>query len=327
MIDSMILDRLRPVTPEERALLNGGGIDRRLYMERNGAVVNAKKLLDSGRLITIRPHTRFVRFPPHSHDYVELVYMCQGTTTHIVNGNPIVLRQGELLFFGQGAVQEILPAGEEDLAVNFIILPPFFDKALEMMGEGGTPLRKFIVDSLSRQNSGYLYFQVADVLPIQNLVENLLWTLIRDVPNKRSLNQTTMGLLLMLLIDHSDRLVSGTAEDAALMSVFRYIEENYRDGSLTELAELLHYDLCWLSRQIRRRTGKTYTELLQEKRLSQAEYLLKNTGLRVDRVAEAVGYSNLSYFHRLFRERTGLSPKKYRAVRPAGPAGRTVEKG
>lgn len=96
------------------------------------------------------------------------------------------------------------------------------------------------------------------------------------------------------------------------MRVFRYIEENYRDGSLTELAGLLHYDLAWLSRQIKRRTGKSYTEHLQEKRMSQAAYLLKNTAMHVDRIAEAVGYSNLRYFHQLFRERYGLSPKKYR---------------
>lgn len=313
MIDSTILNWLRPITAEERSILDGSdAVDWELYIERTGNVINAKKLLDSGKLITIRPHTRFVHFPPHTHDYVELVYMCQGQTTHIANGTRIELQQGELLFFGQGASQEILPAGEEDLAVNFIIQPPFFDKALEMLDEEETPLRKFIVDSLNRQNSNYLYFKVANVLPIQNLVENLLWTLIQDVPNKRNLNQTTMGLLLMQLINHADRLICESEEDEALMRVFRYIEENYRDGSLTELASLLHYDLAWLSRQIKRRTGKSYTEHLQEKRMSQAAYLLKNTAMHVDRIAEAVGYSNLRYFHQLFRERYGLSPKKYR---------------
>lgn len=313
MVDQTILDWLRPVTEEEQAILSGSGsIDWRLYIERTGSVINAKKLLDSGKLIAIRPHTRFVHFSPHTHDYVELVYMCQGSTTHIANGVRIELQQGELLFLGQGATQEILPAGADDLAVNFIIQPSFFDKALEMLDEEETPLRKFIVDSLKRQNSNYLYFKVAHVLPIQNLVENLLWTLIYDVPNKRNLNQTTMGLLLMHLINHADYLIYDSEKDKALTRIFRYIEENYRDGTLTELAQLMHYDLAWLSRQIRHWTGKSYTEHLQEKRISQAAYLLKNTKMRVDQIAEAVGYSNLRYFHQLFRERCGLSPKKYR---------------
>lgn len=314
-----LLSALRAVSPEEKALLEGHReIQRGIYMDAGSDVIDAKKLLDSGRLIALRPHTRFVHFPEHSHNYVEVVYMCSGSTTQIANGKRIQLRQGELLFFGQGARQEILPAGENDIAVNFIILPQFFDRTLEMLDEAETPLRKFIVDSLGNNNAGFLYFQVADVLPIQNLIENLIWTLTKGAsPNRRSICQTTMGLLFMQLLGFTDRLVSATSEEAAIVKVLRYIEENYRTGSLTEIAGLLHYDLYWLSREIKRQTGKTYQALLQERRLTQAVYFLEHTSLRVDEIGQAVGYSNLSYFHRIFQEKYGLTPKKYRdAKRP-----------
>ena len=55
--------------------------------------------------------------------------MCQGTTTHILNGSKVILEAGDLLFLNQNAEQEILPAGEQDIAVNFIVLPEFFDTA------------------------------------------------------------------------------------------------------------------------------------------------------------------------------------------------------
>lgn len=318
MINEELLDSLRIISPEEKALLDGStGIQRGIYMDADSDVIDAGRLLGSGRLITIRPHTRFAHFPEHSHNYVEMVYMCCGSTTQIANGKQILLHEGELLLFGQGARQEILPAGENDIAVNFLILPQFFDKVLEMLDEDKTPLRKFIMDSLgnSTGNTNCLYFQVADVLPIQNLIENLIWTLLRGTsPNRRSICQTTMGLLFMQLMNYTDRLVSGSTEEAAIVKVLRYIEENYRTGSLTEIADTLHYDLYWLSREIKRRTGKTYKELLQEKRLTQAAYFLKHTSLRVEEVGEAVGYSNLSYFHRIFQERYGVTPKKYRTM-------------
>ena len=314
MIQKELLDMLRVISPEEQALLSGmDEIQRGIYMEANSDVIDAKKLLDSGRLIAIRPHTRFVHFPEHSHNYVEVVYMCCGPTTPLANGKRSTLQPGELLLLGQGARQEILPAGENDLAVNFIILPQFFDKALEMLDEEETPLRKFIVDSLRGGNVNCLYFQVTDVLPIQNLIENLIWTLLRGAaPNRRMICQTTMGLLFMQLLNHTDRLASQSNESAAIVKVLRYIEENYRTGTLTEIADQLHYDLCWFSREIKHRTGKTYKELLQEKRLTQAAYFLKHTSLRVDEVGDAVGYSNLSYFHRIFQKKYGLTPKKYR---------------
>ncbi len=323
VMNEELFNSLRTVSPEEKALLAGcGEIQRGIYMDAGSDVIDAKKLLDSGRLIALRPHTRFVHFPEHSHNYVEVVYMCSGSTTQIANGKRIRLRQGELLFFGQGARQEILPAGEDDIAVNFIILPQFFDRTLEMLDEAETPLRKFIVDCLGNNNAGFLYFQVADVLPIQNLIENLIWTLTRGASsNRRSICQTTMGLLFMQLLGFTDRLVSATSEEAAIVKVLRYIEENYRTGSLTQIAGLLHYDLYWLSREIKRQTGKTYQALLQERRLTQAVYFLEHTNLRVDEIGQAVGYSNLSYFHRIFREKYGVTPKKYRdAKRPAHKA-------
>ena len=167
MINNLLLKKLEHISPEEEAILDGNPeIRRAIYMQSGSDVFDAKKLLDSGRLIAIRPHTRFAHFPEHSHNYVEVVYMCHGTTTHIANGKAVTLHPGELLFLGQGARQEILPAGKDDIAVNFIILPQFFDKALEMLDEGETPLRKFIVDSLRGNNANCLYFQVADVLPV-----------------------------------------------------------------------------------------------------------------------------------------------------------------
>ena len=51
---------------------------------------------------------------------------------------------------------------------------------------------------------------------------------------------------------------------------------------------------------------------VQEKRLSQAAFLLKNTGRRISDISVAVGYENVSYFHRIFEKRYGMSPKKYR---------------
>lgn len=311
---SDILEKLAAVTDEEKRILQGEkNIDRSLYMEGQSDTVNSKKLLHEGKIITVRPHTRFVHFPEHSHDYVEVIYMCKGNTTHIINGTTITLKEGELLFLTQNAKQEILPASENDIAVNFIILPIFFEKAMQMIGHEQTPLHKFIIDILSGSDtsSAYMHFEVSDILPIQNLVENLIWTLIYGTPNKRNINQSTMGLLLLHLLNHTDRVV-GERDDKIVLSVLQYIEKNYKEGSLTELAELLHYDFTWLSREIKIRTGKTYTELVQEKRLYQAKFLLKSTGMNIADVANETGYDNISYFHRLFKTQFGMSPRKYR---------------
>ena len=310
----MIVDRLSVITDEERAILNGRkSIDRNIYMDGSRDVISGEKLLERGKLIAIRPHTRFIPFPEHTHDYVEMVYMCAGETRHTVNGNAITLRRGELLMLGRNAHQSIEAASEGDIAVNFIVRPAFFSGTLPFLGEEETPLRRFVVSCLTGENEAdYLLFRVAELLPVQNLIENLLFTLLEDTPNKRGILQMTMGLLFAQLMNHTEALQFETQEQNAVISVLRYLEENYRGGSLTEIARALHYELPSLSRLIRQKTGKNYTALLQEKRLSQAAWLLRNTGKNVDEIANAVGYENLSYFHRIFAARYGLSPKKYR---------------
>lgn len=316
-MNQKIIDQLSIITEEERELLDGRTeIDKTRYTEKKDLIVDSKKMLEHGRLIRIRPHTRFVYFPKHKHNFVEVIYMCRGTTTHIVDDTKVVLKEGEILFLNQNATQEILPAGKDDIAVNFIILPEFFDTAFRMMGEEENLLREFIVGCLRGDNgySSYLHFQVSDVLPVQNLMENMVWTLMNNQPNKRSINQITMGLLFLQLMHYTDKISQNedTFEQELVLNVLRYIDENYRDGELTELAGLLGYDIYWLSRAVKKLTGRTYKELLQIKRLNQAAFLLLNTKIAVAEISVAVGYDNTSYFHRIFRERYGISPKQYR---------------
>lgn len=321
MIDSRILDKLSPITEEEQEILQGRqSIDRSLYMDGSRDIISGRKLLEGDKLIMVRPHTRLIHFPEHTHDYVEIVYMCQGSTTHIVNDERIELGEGELLLLGQNTRQEILPAGRDDIAVNFIIRPEFFSATLNYLGNEETPLRKFVVDCLcgGSGDGAYLHFQVSDVLPVQNLMENLLWTLTAEVQNRRGVNQMTMGLLFMQLMSFTDRLAGSSAEQDVVIPVLRYVEEHYRDGSLTEIASQLHYNLAWLSREIRRKTGKNFTDLVQEKRMSQAAWLLTNTSQNVADIAVAVGYENISYFHRLFAAHYGASPRLYRKTALGG---------
>jgi len=315
LISSELLEKLKIITPEEQKILDGQkSIDRSLYMNRAGNVINNEKILTNGKLIAVRPHTRFVHFPVHYHDYVEIVYMCSGSTTHVIDGDKIVLKNGELLFLCQSAKQEILPAKKDDIAVNFIVKPEFFDHTLKMIGEEDTPLRTFIIDCLKnkRTKTSYLHFKVADVVPVQNLIENLIWTLIYETPNKRSIHQITMGLLFLQLIGYSERIIHNNPSEEITVKALGYIEENYKDGSLTELSKLIHYDISSISREIKNKTGKTYTELIQEKRLSQVCFLLKNTNMTIEEIASNVGYENISFFYRLFKKRYGTSPKKYK---------------
>ncbi len=310
-----IQNRLAEITKEEASILkNGGSLDRTLYMENGQNVINAKKMLEIGKLIAMRKHTRFLHFPKHSHDYIEIIYVYSGAMTHVIGEKSITLSEGETLFLNPHTVHEILPAGENDLAVNFIVLPQFFAKTVEMTREEESPLRKFILDCIAGREStnGYLYFKTAGTPQIRNLFENLILSFLEKRPDKRNIRELSMELLILELIGHSSDLTGDNISKNVYLEALRYLEENYQTASLLEFADQNHYNVPWLSRYIRQKAGRTFTELLQEKRLSRAEYLLRCSDMRVGDIATSVGYHNTEFFHRLFKERFGVSPKKYR---------------
>lgn len=325
-MNSELLEKLKPISEEEQAILDGkSDIQKELYQStckpafsvKSNFVVDSRKMLEKGKLIDIRLHTRFIHFPVHRHNYVEIIYMCSGSTTHIINGhNTVKLETGELLFLNQNATQEILPAGKDDIAVNLIILPEFFDKAFLMM-EDESVLHDFLVGTLKGESGlvDYLHFQVRDELPIQNLIENLIYSLVTKQKNFRNINQTTMGLLFILLQNQSDKINKNDPEQHEQNLVFtalKYIEDNYKTGSLEELSELTGQPDYYISRLIKKRTGRTFKNLLQIKRLNQAAFLLTTTRLPVEDIILLAGYDNTSYFHRIFKEHFAMTPKTYR---------------
>ena len=318
MIRQELLDVLRQITPEEQALLDGGGdIQRHHYTSEHDFVVDSRLLLDKGRLIEIRPHTRFAYFPRHRHNYVELVYMCTGQITHIIDGyRKVVMEAGDLLFLNQNVSHEILPAGAEDIAVNFIILPEFFLRPISMV-ERENILYDFLTETLSGRNltSRYLHIPVKGIVPVENLLESMIWTLTEGMPGMNTINQLSMGLLLMNLSRFAasiNRDDPGQREQNLVFSLLSYIDNNYAQGTLTQAAAELGEPEYALSRLLKKHTGQNFKELLQKRKLQQAAYLLANTPLPVEAILERIGYENSSYFFRRFRLRYDCSPKEYR---------------
>ena len=161
----------------------------------------------------------------------------------------------------------------------------------------------------------YLHYQVSDVLPIQNLIETMVWNLLYRPENHRTMNQMMTAALFMQLVQQNDKLVKYDADvfqDVFAPEILKYIEESYQVATLEELADEMNVALSTASKIVKKSTGMTFKELLKRKRLMQAANLLEHTNLSITEIIERVGYDNTSYFHRIFKESYGMSPKEYR---------------
>ena len=312
-----LLDHLKKITEEEQKILDGvEEVDRDLYTSRGDFTVDSAKMLSEGKLIAVRTHTRFIHFPAHRHNFIEVLYVCQGQLTNVIGGREVVIRKGELLFLNQFTRHEILPAGKDDIAINFMILPEFFDVAYTMAGNNNV-LADFLVNVLRQdeERGEYLHFRVSEVLQIQNLLENMIYSLVTGNGDQNRINQTTMGLIFLYLLEsvqYVEMRVPNQYENMISMTILDYIEQQYRTATLTELCAKLNLPMHVLSKMIKKNTGFNFKELLQRKRLNKAVELMCETDLPVSDIIAAVGYENGSYFHRVFKERYHMTPRAFR---------------
>lgn len=316
-MDPVLMQRLSALSEEEKRLLSGEPLLQSTYTSGPAFVISGEKLLPPKRLITLRPHTRFADFPAHSHDYVEILYMISGSTTHDMPGRePLTVHAGELLMMNGQAVHSIRRCSADDVGVNFIVQPAFFDEALTAVGSSNT-LGRFLIDALKRGESTvpYLHFQVADVPSIQSLMESMLHSLVSEKPAGQRILKTAMTLLFLQLLAHTSQLsLPSSGTSALVVSLLEEIQHNYATISFRDFAAAARVSPAYLSQIVRKATGLSCTEHLQRQRIAQARKLLRETDLPVTDICAAVGYTNTGHFYRLFEQHTSLSPADYRKL-------------
>lgn len=319
-MSSELLNQLIQETEEEKAILQRHkSVKKDIYTDQTDFIIQSEKFLSEEKMIMVRKHTRFVDFPKHKHDYIEINYVYSGQLEQKVGKEDIVLQQGELLLLNQYIEHEIKACGREDIVINFIIQPRFFEYILSFIAEDSieNSISGFLINSLfdHTQTGQFLYFAVSEVASIQALVQKIIMEIMEPSILSQSTIKLYMGLLMIELIKNADKMKSRnqiTMQQQLIMESLKYIEENYKEASLYELAKRVNQPHYWLSKNIKKVTNKTFKDLLQEKRLREAKDLLLNADIPISTIVERVGYDNISYFYRIFKNKYGLTPKQYR---------------
>ena len=91
-----------------------------------------------------------------------------------------------------------------------------------------------------------------------------------------------------------------------------YMKQNLKTARLEKLAEILGYSAAYTGRQIKKITGKSFSEVLQNARCTAAADMLLNTDMPVCEIIDAVGYKNESFFRNKFKKMFDKNPLEYR---------------
>ncbi|KUP21950.1 hypothetical protein AWJ19_05920 [Paenibacillus sp. DMB5] len=135
----------------------------------------------------------------------------------------------------------------------------------------------------------------------------------RSIHEARHVGETE-ARLLQFLQDANECVTKNRGGTPAMQKILLYIDEHYsRQLTLTEVAREFHFNPSYLSNYFTLHNKEGFNEYLNRVRIGKACLLLKeNPGLSISEISSLVGYSDHSYFTRVFRKLMNVSPSQYR---------------
>lgn len=101
-----------------------------------------------------------------------------------------------------------------------------------------------------------------------------------------------------------------------ILPILSHINTNYHDNiTLEGASEMLSFDPSYFCRIFKQATGATFTEYINFVRVCKAERMLARSDVSILDISEAVGFSSVSYFNRIFKKYKSCSPRFYRSAK------------
>jgi len=268
--------------------------------------------------LCIVTHPRYQEFPTHSHDYIELMYVCSGNITHVFGENELSLQSDEIILLGKNSIHSILNTGANDIGVNFVISTELFEALLSNMRRNSHIKGNALEELLHQDGMPYLRFSAKESLSIRALMETIISMVFCEKNTNGYLLEQAMSLLLSQLAFHTDQNEANTINKKAIMrqKLLNYLHTTYSTATLTEAATMFDLSIPYFSRWIKQNFEKSFKELLMQERFSVACNLLCTTDLSIESIIEQTGYQDRSYFHRQFKTLYGMTPGAYRKKHP-----------
>ncbi|GKS85421.1 AraC family transcriptional regulator [Acidovorax sp. SUPP1855] len=263
---------------------------------------------------------------PHKHEYFQIQVNLEGHTQHHIGGvaRPFTARTLSFVlphrmhlvphppgtrwlvvnfsqrFLWPGLAVDPLDLEDVPLALAPELAPFQFQEHLDFtFDESGFEAVRALLDPLQRENAARRLASLACIRG--GLLQLLALTC-----------QRWEGELRALAAAQAQR----GSRRAAMARLLRYLRgELAGDPTLADAAEAACLSPNYLAHLIKKETGKTFTELLTERRLALAQELLLATGERIGEIARRCGFADEAYFARRFRQWHGLSPSAWRAQR------------
>ena len=280
-----------------------------------------KHFFSPGQAISITRHPRYMPRILHNHQgFFEIQCLLHGKLYQSIQNIPVTLLPGDLCFIAPNAMHAPHVTDDDTIMINILVrtdtLRTVFSNALA----DEDVISEFIMRILYGKTYQPLLICHTHLDPLSfGLVLDMIKASEIESSYTDNICSTMLQLLfLCLLKDHKNDFVVGTTlhkNDENILNIVRYIKKHSRTITLPTLAQHFNYTESHLSFLIKKFYGYSFQEMLANLRLEDAASLLVSSALSVSDIVATVGYTDNSYFFRIFKRKFGMTPSQYRKAK------------
>ncbi|XZF13432.1 helix-turn-helix domain-containing protein [Chitinophagaceae bacterium MMS25-I14] len=254
--------------------------------------------------------------PLHFHHGYELILIVKSYGKFYGENRVLNFEEDEVYMFGPGFAhcfyneQSFIESGEmahsiviqftEDFLGKDFFQKPELKKIRKLLDTAQTGIKILVPD----QHINKLFFEIRDSQHMKSMMS--LLELLDCLSEKRTSE-------LMLIARHPEKAFSNSNDSQKIEAVIKYVMENFRDDvNSKEAAKLAYMNEAAFCRYFRRRTKKTFSQFVNDVRITHAIRLLIEKDIPVSQVCYESGFNNMSYFNRQFKLLMGKPPLEYR---------------
>lgn len=293
-----------------------------MSIRRSTFVMSGESFFEPGVPIFVNRAYETFDMIEHSHEFVEMTYVSEGAGVHYIAGEAVPVEHGTLFFIPVGrshVFRPKTPKKDRPLIVYNCLFPVSYLTELR----DGFPQASDICELFTDEQLPW--FSMKDAYgDYHAMFREMYREFSAKPPGYLAVLASLVVRILTGLYRHRLQIGTPSGDRPQWLTVdeaIAYIDRHYAAGlKLGELAAKASLSERQFSRLFRRQTGMSFTGYVQSIRMDAACRLLAESPSSVGEIAAAVGYADLKFFHRLFKQKIGVTPRQYRdAVCKASP--------
>lgn len=265
-------------------------------------------------------YSKGVQTGRHRHNYVELAYVVKGRLVQKIMGKSVVFGQGEICLVDRDTLHVDVLLYEPSTVLCFGISNTFFEQFLQI-DRSVSENARFLKQLITRKKSEYDFLRFVPKekgVQTQHTFEMIFEELLHDRPSKARIVKGYVERLVHLLpleyrivLNQKERQELG---EALFHDIAEYVDNNYKMATVQKLAEIYNYSPDYISRLCKKRTGMNMSQYIQKVRIEKSLILLESNDLPVEQISRQVGYNNVGFFYKKFKEHYHTTPNKIRSL-------------